>query len=156
MKRFSLKSMFNRASSERRKRTRPRSYNATILIVDDSKTVLHALKTVLEQSGFKALTAMNGEQGIRIAKLHRPDLILMDLVMPGINGFQATRLIRRDSTIKNIPIVIISGNEQAAEKFWGTRIGANGFLAKPITRDNLFKALDDILNLDSIANNLPT
>ncbi len=95
---------------------------------------------------------MDGEQGIRMAKLHKPNLIFMDLIMPGINGFQATRMIRRDVLIKDIPIVIISGNEQAAEKFWGTRIGANGFLAKPVTRKNFFQSIDNILNSNFIAN----
>ncbi|NOX42215.1 MAG: response regulator [Gammaproteobacteria bacterium] len=151
MKRFSFKNFFSRTSSERRKRGRAQRYNATILIVDDSRTVVHVLKTLLVKAGFKALTAMTGEQGISMAKIHKPDLILMDLVMPGINGFQATRMIRQDPLIKDIPIVIISGNEQAAEKFWGIRIGANGFLAKPITREKFFETIDEILNLESIA-----
>lgn len=150
MSRFSFKNLFSRSDVDRRNRNRSQRYNATILIVDDSRTVVHALKTVLEQAGFKALIAMNGEQGIRVAKMHKPDIIFMDLVMPGINGFQATRMIRRDAIIKDIPIIIISGNEQAAEKFWGTRIGANGFLAKPITRKNLFQAVDKILNPKAI------
>jgi twitching motility two-component system response regulator PilH len=104
----------------------------------------------LEQAGFKTLTALNGELGVELAKAHIPDLILMDLVMPGINGFQATRIIRRDEITKDIPIVIISGNEQASEKFWGTRIGASGFLPKPITREELFKSIDELLQLNTL------
>ncbi len=151
MNRFSFKKLFSRANNDRRKQDRVKNNNSTILIVDDSRTVTHALKKLLEQAGYNALIATDGEQGIRMAKQHKPNLIFMDLIMPGINGFQATRLIRRDALIKDIPIVIISGNEQAAEKFWGTRIGANGFLAKPITRKNFFHSIDEILNSESIA-----
>lgn len=146
MNRFSFKNFFSRTKVDRRKRDRVKNSNSTILIVDDSRTAVRALKKLLEQAGYNALVAMDGEQGIRMAKLHKPNLIFMDLVMPGINGFQATRMIRRDVLIKDIPIVIISGNEQASEKFWGTRIGANGFLAKPVTRKNFFQSIDNILN----------
>lgn len=149
---FTFKNFFSRTGKDRRKHPRPEyGYNARILIVDDSRTVLHALKTTLEKAGFKTLLAPDGEKGIAVATAKQPDLILMDLVMPGINGFQATRVIRRDEATKHIPIIIISGNEQASEKFWGTRIGANGFLAKPISRENLFKAIGEVLDLKSIA-----
>jgi twitching motility two-component system response regulator PilH len=106
---------------------------------------------MLQQGGFDAITASDGEEGITMAKQHKPNLILMDLVMPGINGFQATRMIKRNEETKDIPIVIISGNEQAAEKFWGTRIGASGFLPKPITREKLFSLIREILDLESLA-----
>jgi len=152
MNHFSFKNIFSRTGRDRRLNERPENgYNATILVVDDSRTVLHSLKKMLEQAGFKTLTALNGEQGVELAKAHKPDLILMDLVMPGINGFQATRIIRREETTKDIPIVIISGNEQASEKFWGTRIGASGFLPKPITREELFKSIDELLKLNTLA-----
>lgn len=151
MSHFSFKNIFSRSGRERRTNERPENgYDATILIVDDSRTVLHSLKKILEQAGFKTLTALNGELGVELAKAHKPDLILMDLVMPGINGFQATRIIRRDEITKDIPIIIISGNEQASEKFWGTRIGASGFLPKPITREELFKSIDELLKLDTL------
>jgi len=152
MKRFSIKNIFARTGKNRRLTKRPvNGYDATILVVDDSRTVLHALKKTLEQAGFKTVTALSGEQGIRIAKVHKPDLIFMDLVMPGINGFQATRLIRRDTITKNIPIVIISGNDLASEKFWGARLGANGFLAKPIIRKKFFESISELLDLNALS-----
>jgi len=151
MTRFSFKNFFSRTNANRRKARRAQNTESTILIVDDSRTVIHVLQKLLEQAGYKALVAMDGEQGIRMAKQHKPNLIFMDLVMPGINGFQATRMIRRDVGIKDIPIIIISGNNAASEKFWGKRIGANGFLSKPITRKNFFHSIDTILNSNSIA-----
>jgi len=151
MTRFSFKNFFSRTNANRRKARRAQNTESTILIVDDSRTVIHVLQKLLEQAGYKALVAMDGETGIRMAKQHKPNLIFMDLVMPGINGFQATRMIRRDVVIKDIPIIIISGNNAASEKFWGKRIGANGFLTKPITRKNFFHSIDTILNSDPIA-----
>ena len=148
-----FKNFFSRPSKDRRTDGRPENgYNATILIVDDSRTVIASLKKTLQQGGFSTITAINGEEGVQMAKQHKPNMILMDLVMPGINGFQATRMIRRDPETENIPIIIISGNEQASEKFWGTRIGASGFLPKPITRDKLFEVIAEILDLEELTN----
>lgn len=130
---------------ERRNSERTSQIGATVLIVDDSRTALHVLTTVLEKAGYAVLTASNGEQGIQLAKLYLPDIIFMDVVMPGINGFRATRLLRKDASTENIPIVIVSGKEQPTDKFWGLRLGANDFLAKPISRGSLFGALDNLL-----------
>jgi len=141
---FNLKSMFGGSQSndngtERRSRERVKlPEEATILIVDDSRTAIAVLKKTLEPTGYSIISAADGEEGIDMAKLHQPDLILMDVIMPGLNGFQATRILRKDESTKNIPIIIISGNEQATEKFWGLRVGANGFLAKPVDRAELF------------------
>ncbi len=139
---FNLKSMFGGGQNndqERRSNERVKLPDeATILIVDDSKTAIAVLKKTLEPTGYSIISAANGEEGIEMAKIHSPDLILMDVIMPGLNGFQATRILRKDEATKTIPIIIISGNEQATEKFWGLRVGANGFLAKPVERSELF------------------
>lgn len=139
---FNLKSMFGGHQSndtERRGTERVKLPDeATILIVDDSRTAIAVLKKTLEPTGYSIISAANGEEGIDMAKLHQPDLILMDVIMPGLNGFQATRILRKEELTQNIPIIIISGNEQATEKFWGLRVGANGFLAKPVDRAELF------------------
>ncbi|MDH5395236.1 MAG: response regulator [Gammaproteobacteria bacterium] len=119
--------------------------NATILIVDDSRTAIAVLKKIIEPTGYSILSAENAEDGIELAKLHKPDLILMDIIMPGLNGFQATRILRKEEKTANIPIIIVSGNEQATEKFWGMRVGANGFLAKPVERGELFHLLGEHL-----------
>jgi len=145
---FNLKSLFvkNSADEERRGDDRIRlPSEATILIVDDSRTAIAVLKKVLESTGYTILSALNAEEGIEVAKAHQPDLILMDIVMPGLNGFQATRILRKEAETADIPILIISGNEQATEKFWSMRVGANGFLAKPVDRSVLFHLMREHL-----------
>ena len=152
MKRFTLKNLFTRSSSgmktikERRKHPRPpEGYDFTILIVDDSRTVVAAFTKVLKQAGFRTIAATNGLEGVEAAKQHLPDLILMDVVMPGLNGFQATRQIRKHETTADIPIIIVSGEQQATEQFWGKRVGANAFLTKPINRGQFFGKIFETL-----------
>lgn len=156
MKRFTLRNLFTRASaptpSDRRKYPRPENgYDITILVVDDSRTVIAAFKKVLNQAGFKVITAMNGEDGVALAKSELPDLILMDVVMPGINGFQATRALRQHESTAGIPIIIVSGEQQATEQFWGKRVGANGFLSKPVDRGVFFGKIFELLDEEKIA-----
>ena len=146
---FNFKSVFGGRQSnggDRRSEDRVKLPDeALILIVDDSRTAIAVLKKTLEPTGYSIISAANGEEGIDMAKLHKPDLILMDVIMPGLNGFQATRILRKETTTSDIPIIIISGNEQATEKFWGLRVGANGFLAKPVDRSELFHLLGEHL-----------
>jgi len=103
----------------------------TILVVDDSRTQLFATKRTLEEYGFKVKTAENGKHGILAAKHEKPDLILMDIVMPEVNGFQATRYLTRHPETSHIPIIIVSGSTQEADKAWGLKLGARDFLTKP-------------------------
>lgn len=155
MKRFTLKNLFKRSSEtstfkERRQFPRPEGgFNLTILIVDDSRTVVAAFSKVLTQAGFKIISASNGVEGVAAAKSQLPDLILMDVVMPGLNGFQATRQIRKEETTAHIPIIIVSGEQQATEQFWGKRVGANAFLTKPVDRGQFFATIFDTLKLKS-------
>ena len=146
---FNLKSIFGNSENgdkDRRSENRVKlPDDATILIVDDSRTAIAVLKKTLEPTGYSIISAASGEEGIDMAKLHMPDLILMDVIMPGLNGFQATRILRKEEATKDIPILIISGNEQATEKFWGLRVGANGFLAKPVERAKLFHLMREHL-----------
>lgn len=145
---FNFKSIFGSGKDENNRRGDDRVTlpdNATILIVDDSRTAIAVLKKIIEPTGYSILSAENAEDGIELAKLHKPDLILMDIIMPGLNGFQATRILRKEEKTANIPIIIVSGNEQATEKFWGMRVGANGFLAKPVERGELFHLLGEHL-----------
>lgn len=147
---FNFKSVFGggRQSTGEDRRSEDRVKlpdEALILIVDDSRTAIAVLKKVFEPTGYSIISAADGEEGIDMAKLHKPDLILMDVIMPGLNGFQATRILRKETTTRDIPIIIISGNEQATEKFWGLRVGANGFLAKPVDRSELFHLLGEHL-----------
>ncbi len=103
-----------------------------ILIVDDSPTEMSYLKQVLITHGFEVIEAVNGVEAIAMAQAELPNLILMDIVMPEINGFQATRQITRNETTKHIPIVIISTKDQATDRVWGKRQGACDYLTKPV------------------------
>lgn len=147
MERLSLRSLFaKRVSQERRhKQRQPKARVVKILVVDDSRTVVHNLRTILEQDGYRVMEAYDGLSGIELAKAHHPDLILMDVIMPGLNGFQATRKIRKDPATHTIPIVIISATEQPTEQFWLTKLGANDFISKPIIRSDLFVKIENLL-----------
>lgn len=115
----------------------PPARDAAVLIVDDSRTVVRALQLFLERDGYLTFTASDGAQAIPIAKRHHPDLILMDVVMPVMNGFEAVRALARDPDTAAIPVIMVSGTEQLAERVWGARLGAKGFIAKPVARDEL-------------------
>jgi twitching motility two-component system response regulator PilH len=103
-----------------------------ILIVDDSPTERFVLTQILAGGGFDILTAESGEEGISRAKQLQPDLILMDVVMPGTNGFQAARTLARDVTTKDIPVILCTTKNQASDKVWGMRQGALDYLTKPV------------------------
>ena len=113
----------------------------TVLIVDDSRTQLFALEKMLKAEGVKTVTAENGKQGILMARHIKPDLILMDIVMPEINGFQATRYLTRQKDTGHIPIVIISGSNQESDKTWGLKLGAKDYLQKPVDKNLLLKKI---------------
>ncbi|MCU4474152.1 response regulator [Acinetobacter bereziniae] len=108
-----------------------------ILIVDDSPTEMFRFKEILAKHGFEVIEATNGADGITIAQAELPDLVLMDVVMPGVNGFQATRQIARGATTKHIPIVIVSTKDQETDRVWGKRQGACDYLTKPIDENQL-------------------
>src|SRR5690606_1251808 len=103
-----------------------------ILIVDDSATERHVLVTLLESKGYSIVTASNGEEGVAAAKRELPDLILMDVVMPGMNGYQATRTISRDDATKHIPVIMCTSKDQETDKIWGMRQGALDYMVKPV------------------------
>lgn len=115
-----------------------------ILIVDDSKTIHVMLSRILRKYGYETLSAYDGETGLELIETHRPALVLMDVVMPGISGFQATRAIRKHANpeIASLPVLIISGNAQPTEQYWSEKIGANGFLSKPFDNNELFDRIE--------------
>ena len=108
-----------------------------ILIVDDSPTERHVLNELLTKAGYDVIASDNGEDAIRKAKHDRPDVILMDIVMPGLNGFQATRAISRDPDTKSIPVIICTSKSQETDRIWGMRQGARSYIVKPIRREEL-------------------
>ena len=112
-----------------------------ILVVDDSPTERHVLLELLTKNGYQVTTAESGEEGIEKAKTELPDLILMDVVMPGLNGYQATRTLTRDESTKNIPIIVCTSKGQETDKIWGLRQGAIDYLIKPVNGDELLSKI---------------
>lgn len=101
---------------------------------------------ILTKHGYDVLEASNGADGVTLAKAEQPDLVLMDVVMPGVNGFQATRQITRDEDTKHIPVVIVSTKDQATDRVWGKRQGALDYLIKPIEEKQLIDVIKQFLN----------
>jgi twitching motility two-component system response regulator PilH len=103
-----------------------------ILVVDDSATERHILGEILTKQGFEVSFAESGEMGVAKAKQDMPDLVLMDVVMPGLNGFQATRAISKDPDTAKIPVLLCTTKDQETDKIWGMRQGAKDYLVKPV------------------------
>ena len=103
-----------------------------ILIVDDSPTERYYMTDILVKAGFTVVVAENGEEALAKIKISKPQLILMDVVMPGANGFQVTRAIARDPELANVPIIICSSKNQETDRIWGLRQGARDYLVKPV------------------------
>lgn len=108
-----------------------------ILVVDDSPTERHVMVELLTKNGYQVVTAESGEEGVVKAKAEKPDLIIMDVVMPGLNGYQATRTITRDDDTKNIPVLMCTSKGQETDKIWGLRQGAQDYLVKPVNPEEL-------------------
>ena len=118
---------------------------ATILIIDDSPTETHILKGIVENGGYSVITAVNGESGIEEASHSKPDLILMDVVMPGLNGFQATRQLSRNPETAEIPIIMVTTKAQETDRAWGLRQGAREYVVKPVAAADLLSKIRRVL-----------
>ena len=118
---------------------------ARVLIVDDSEVQLYALRKVLEKEGHEVFSADNGQEGIDLAVKEHPDLILMDVVMPEMSGFQATRKLHRNPETKEIPIVFVTTKDQESDRVWGMRQGAAAYITKPVDRKLLLSTIKEIL-----------
>jgi len=116
-----------------------------IMIVDDSPTDAHLLQKMLEKYGYQTLTAENGSEGIEVARLMKPDLILMDVVMPGLNGFQATRELSSNPETASIPVIIVTRKDQKVDRVWGMRQGARDYLTKPVSESALLTLINEAL-----------
>jgi len=121
---------------------------ARILVIDDSPTETHQFVNVLAKHGHQVLTAASGSAGIDLANEELPDVILMDVVMPGINGFQATRQLTRDNQTRHIPVIIVSSKDQQTDRVWGERQGASGYLTKPVDEKTLISAVNGVLEVE--------
>lgn len=113
----------------------------TILVIDDSPTETKSVTSILEKNGFSVRWAKEATKGIEMAKELMPNLILMDVVMPGMNGFQATRKIARDPQLKDIPIIILTTKDQQTDIIWGQKQGAKAYIIKPADPDELLEQI---------------
>ncbi|MFZ5755479.1 MAG: response regulator [Pseudomonadota bacterium] len=118
---------------------------ARILVVDDSPTQLANLVRILESSGHTAITADNGMRGVEVAEQQQPDLVLMDVVMPELNGFQATRKITKNPKTEHIPVILVTTKDQETDKVWGERQGASGYVTKPPNEQELLSKINELL-----------
>ncbi|MDH5516380.1 MAG: response regulator [Gammaproteobacteria bacterium] len=117
-----------------------------ILIVDDSATQRQALINILNKHNFETIIAEDGQQGVDLSRSEMPDLILMDVVMPGLNGFQATRHISKHETTKDIPIIILTSKDQETDRVWAQRQGAKDYILKPASETDLMTKINLLLN----------
>jgi len=134
---------------ERRRRARRRVPEGTsILIVDDSKTMVAALGRMLRENGFVILEAFDGEAALELLRKNKPSLIFLDIVLPGISGFDVLRRVRRSQYVGSVPVIVMSGNEAATEEYYVKRIGADDFMRKPCSRAEVFSRVERLLNLE--------
>ena len=119
---------------------------ARILIVDDSPSQLMGIRRIVEKLGHEALTAEDGAAGVEAAKRELPDMILMDVVMPNLNGFQATRQISKDPTTSHIPVILVTTKDQETDKVWGMRQGAKAYITKPFNEAQLIEVINGLLS----------
>jgi len=117
-----------------------------VLVVDDSATERHAMKQLLEKSGHEVITADSGKSGVNSAVENLPDLILMDVVMEDLNGFQATRQISKNESTSGIPVVMVTTKDQKTDILWSKKQGARGYITKPIDEEVFYSVLGRVLN----------
>ncbi|MCD9032839.1 response regulator [Luteimonas sp. Y-2-2-4F] len=118
---------------------------ARILLIEDSPTDIAVLTQLLERHGHQVLAASSAEEGLETARRERPDVVLMDVVLPGMNGFQATRALSRDPDTGAIPVLIVSTKGMETDKAWGLRQGAKGYIVKPPEERELIARIDELL-----------
>ena len=118
---------------------------ARILLIEDSPTDTAVLTRLLERHGHTVLTSGSAEDGIEVCRRERPDVVLMDVVLPGMNGFQATRALSRDKVTSAIPVLIVSTKGMETDKAWGMRQGARDYIVKPPNEDELIGRINEVL-----------
>lgn len=118
--------------------------NKTILIVDDSQLDRNHLSEVVRSAGWEVLAAEDGAQGVSLAKEHLPYAILMDINMPEMDGFAATRALRNDDSTAKIPVILVTAKDQRADKAWGKMLGAKGYITKPFQDEEVIEAIQNL------------
>ncbi len=140
---------------ERREKPRANARPGTrVLIVDDSTTIVAVLRKMLQQNGYQTLEAYTAEEALELARDLQPDLIFLDIVLPGMDGFAALRALRRDPVTRTVPVIMISGNAQATEQFYVQRIGADDFMKKPFSRAEVFVRIERLLDDEGVPRRL--
>ena len=124
---------------------------ARILIVDDSPSQHLGIQRIVETLGHEFITADDGAAGVEVAKRELPDMELMDVVMPNLNGFQATRTLSRDATTKHIPVILVTTKDQDTDRMWGMRQGARAYLTKPFSESDLSDVIGRLLGDEATA-----
>jgi twitching motility two-component system response regulator PilH len=118
---------------------------ATILIIDDSPTDVRVFTTLLERAGYTVIAVSTAEDGIERVRAELPDLVIMDVIMPGMNVFQATRILTRDPATAGVPIVMITTKSMETDRVWGLRQGARAFITKPVNEKELLASISGLL-----------
>jgi len=119
---------------------------AMVLIVDDSPTEVHVMKTALEASGYETVVAVDGAEAIRLARSDRPNLVLSFVVMPGMNGFEATRALAADPATREIPVIMVTQKIERSDQIWALRQGAIDYLPKPFSTSDLVQKIRAVLS----------
>ncbi|MDR2838633.1 MAG: response regulator [Azonexus sp.] len=139
------------AAEERRRQPRVNARPGTrVMIVDGSRTILVVLRKFLRSAGYETCEAPDAETALALLPVQRPELIFLDIVLPGMNGFAALRAIRGDPAAGEIPVIMMSGDEEAMEQFFGNRIDADGFVKKPFSCQEVFFSIERLLDDERI------
>lgn len=142
--------------ADRRTRTRLDAKEGTrVLIIDDSPTVIAAMKKILHSAGYVTFEALDAEAGLELARSLQPELIFLDIILPGMNGFAALRHMRQDPLTMHLPVIMISGNAHATEQFYANRIGADDFMKKPFSRYEVFARIERLLDAERVPRRIP-
>lgn len=132
-----MRTLFRKSSAPKPGTEAPTGASLTVLVVDDSPTETRLFTDALTKAGYRVESAPNGEEGVRVARDTHPDVILMDVVMPVLNGFQATRQLQRDPKTADIPVIMVTSKDQETDRAWGLRQGAMDYLVKPVDMQEL-------------------
>ncbi|MDB5985337.1 MAG: response regulator [Nevskia sp.] len=119
---------------------------ARVMVVDDSPTDKEHLKQILQRAGHEVLEATSGQDAIELVRASKPDCVVMDVVMPGMNGFQATRILSKDPATASIPIIVVSSKSQETDRVWALRQGAREYIVKPVKDADLVGKVRSVLS----------
>lgn len=123
---------------------------ARVLIVDDSPSQLLGIQRLVQKLGHETLTAEDGAAGVALARAELPDLILMDVVMPNLNGFQATRMLNKDAGTTHIPVILVTTKDQDTDRMWGMRQGARAYITKPFSEEQLAEVIERVFGQGAV------